>query len=71
MDETDSFEPGTHIFTGVVRAWGPMAGELVTDSGLSILISTQGQPAVPPGSRVTVTALRYRPRYHVTKVSPA
>lgn len=71
MDDNETFEPGTHVFTGVVKSWGPAMGELVTDSGLSIFLATEGQPQVPAGSRVTVTSRKYRPRYQVAKVTPA
>lgn len=70
MDDKDPFEPGTHVFTGVVKAWGPVTGELATDSGLTIHIATQGQPAVPVGARITITTKKYRPRYHVLKATP-
>ena len=41
MDDADLFEPETHTFTGVVKEWGQFWGELVTDSGLSIVFVTR------------------------------
>lgn len=70
MDDPDPFEPGTHTFSGTVRAWRKHSAELVTDSGLSVLFHVQqGQPALPVGSRVTITARKYRPRYLVLSVT--
>lgn len=70
MDDPDPFEPGTHTFSGTVRAWRTHTAELVTDSGLSVLFHVhQGQPPVPEGTRVTITARKYRPRYLVLSVS--
>jgi hypothetical protein len=69
MDELDPFEPGTHNFTGIVKAWTQNSAELVTDSGLTVFLSTQGQPPVPAGTRITVTTRKYRPCYLVTRVA--
>ena len=69
MDELDPFEPGTHNFSGVVKAWTQNSAELVTDSGLVLFLSTQGQPPVPIGARISVVTRKYRPCYLVVKVS--
>jgi hypothetical protein len=71
MDDLDPFEPGTHTFSGVVKAWGTNSAELVTDSGLALFLSTQGQPQVPIGARVTVVTRKYRPCYLVIRVAGA
>ena len=70
MDDPDPYEPGTQTFSGTVRAWRANTAELVTDSGLSVLFHLQkGQPPVPEGARITVTARKYRPRYHMLSVT--
>ena len=71
MDDLDPFEPGTHTYSGVVKAWNANSGELVTDSGLVLFLSTQGQPQVPIGARVSVVTRKYRPCFLVTRVSGA
>lgn len=71
MDDLDVFEPGTHNFTGTVKSWSANSGELVTDSGLSIIFATQGQQPVPVGARITIVAKRYRPRYLAVGMSRA
>ena len=68
MTDSDPFEPGSHAFSGVVKAWNERSGELVTDSGLMIIFSTQNQPLVAPGKRVTLTLRKFRPRYSVVGV---
>ncbi len=69
MDELDPFEPGTHTFSGIVKAWTPNSAELVTDSGLTVFLSTQGQPPVPVGARISIVTRKYRPCYLVVKVA--
>jgi hypothetical protein len=69
MTQPDPFEPGTHVFSGVVRAWTERAGELVTDSGLLITFSTQNHPAAVVGSRITVTMRKFRPHYALVSVA--
>ena len=70
LDDPDPFEPSTHSFTGTVRSWRRFSAELVTDSGLSVLFHIQpGQPPVAPGTRITITARKYRPRYLVMSVT--
>lgn len=71
MEDADLFEPETHTFTGAIKAWGPFWGELVTDSGLSIIFVTRDQPALPLGSRITVNAKKFRPRFLPTRISRA
>jgi hypothetical protein len=72
MDDPDPFETGVHTFTGTVKSWRRFSGELVTDSGLSVLFHVpQGHPPVPEGARITVTARKYRPRYLVVSVTPS
>lgn len=71
MDDADLFEPETHTFTGVVREWGPFWGELVTDSGLSIVFVTRDQQPVPQGTRITVNAKKFRPRFLPMRIARA
>lgn len=71
MTDIDMFEADTHIFTGVVKEWGPNWGELVTDSGLAIVFVTRDQPLVPQGTRITVNARKFRPRYLPTRIARA
>jgi hypothetical protein len=72
MDDPDPFEPGTQTFSGTIKAWRKYSAEIVTDSGLSILFHVQqGQPPVPEGTRVTITARKYRPRYLMLSVTAA
>ncbi|MEQ1578886.1 MAG: hypothetical protein ABL894_14715 [Hyphomicrobium sp.] len=68
MSDSDPFEPGSHAYSGVVKSWNERSGELVTDSGLMIIFSTQNQPLVEPGKRVTLTLRKFRPRYAVVGV---
>jgi hypothetical protein len=70
MDELDPFEPGTHTYTGIVKAWTTNSAELVTDSGLTLFLSTQSQPPVPVGTRITVVTRKYRPCHLVVRVTP-
>lgn len=69
MNDADPFEPGSHVFTGHIKAWHGASGELVTDSGLVIVFSTQNQPPIPEGTRVTLTLRKFRPRYALVGVS--
>lgn len=71
MGDLDLFEPGTQVFTGVIRSWNGAFGVLVTDSGLSVIIVVQGQPQPPIGERITISARRYRPVYHAASISKA
>lgn len=71
MDDADLFEPETHTFTGVVKEWGPFWGELVTDSGLSIVFVTRDQQPVPQGARINVNAKKFRPRFLPTRIARA
>jgi hypothetical protein len=69
MQDLDPFEPGTHTFTGVIRMWSAHSAELVTDSGLAIVFGTQGHQRIPEGTRITITAKKYRPRYLLVGIS--
>ena len=71
MDELDPFEQDVQAFSGIVRAWTSTAGELITDSGLVIFLDTHNQPAMQPGTRVTIAARKYRPCFKVMRVGPA
>jgi hypothetical protein len=68
MDDLDPFEGEVQAFSGTVRAWSSTAGELITDSGLIIFLDTHNQPAVPPGTRITIATRKYRPCYRVLRV---
>jgi hypothetical protein len=71
LDDPNPFEDGVHTFTGIIRTWRTSTAELHTDSGLSVQIHIpQGQPPVPEGARVTVTARKYKPRYLITAIQP-
>lgn len=70
MGDLDLFEPGTQVFTGVVRSWTGAFGELVTDSGLSVIFVLQGQAQPQVGERITISARRFRPVYQVASLSP-
>lgn len=69
MGDLDLFEPGTQVFTGTVRSWSGGFGELVTDSGLSVIFVVQGQPQPQIGERITISTRRYRPVYHAATVT--
>ena len=71
MGDLDLFEPGTQVFTGVVRSWSGAFGELVTDSGLSVIFVVQGQPQPLVGERITISARKYRPVYQAGSVTRA
>jgi len=75
MGDLDLFEPGTQIFTGVVRSWSGAFGELVTDSGLSLIFVLQGQgqgePQPKVGERITISARRFRPVYQAATITRA
>ena len=64
----DLLEPGTHVFSGTVRVWGRDYAELLTDSGVTIQLVTQGHPDLRDGARVTVVTRRYRPLYQIEDV---
>lgn len=68
MDGRDPFEPGTHIFTGIVRKWRGNFCEFLTDSGIVVPLVTQGISPLTEGERMTITAKKYRPHYQVVKV---
>jgi hypothetical protein len=61
-------EPGTHVFSGTVKVWRSDYGELLTDSGVTVQLVTQGQPMMHVGERVTVVTRRFRPLYQVEDV---
>jgi hypothetical protein len=73
MGDLDLFEPGTQIFTGVVRSWSGAFGELVTDSGLSLIFVLQGQGESQPkvGERITISVRRFRPVYQAATITRA
>lgn len=69
MDDLDRFEPGTHSYSGTVRTWTETTAELMTDSGIVLLLDTRGQPVVPAGTRIRVETRKYRPCHFVTKTT--
>jgi uncharacterized OB-fold protein len=71
MDDTDPFEPESQIFVGTIRFWRGGYGELVTDSGVTIPLTTQGQPALRVGARVRIVARKYKPRFFAETVTIA
>ena len=68
MDKPDLFEPDWQVFTGTVIRWDATYGELLTDSGVTIALVTQGHPEIPKGSRTTIKVRKYRPLYGVAQV---
>lgn len=71
MNELDPFEQGMHTFSGVVKTWTPTTGEVITDSGLVLFLDTHNQPPLPPGTRITIAARKYRTCYKVLRVGGA
>jgi hypothetical protein len=65
MVDPEHLEPGTHVFTGTVQAWGSELGVLLTDSGVAVTIITEGYAPVPEGTRLTLVTRRLRPRYQI------
>jgi hypothetical protein len=61
-------EPGTHVFSGTIRVWRSDYGELLTDSGVTVQLITQGQPMMREGERVTIVTRRFRPLYQVEQI---
>ena len=68
MDEIDAFEPGKHVFTGTVKVWRSGYGELLTDSGVTVPLVTQGHPPLREGTRVTLITRKLRPLFQIEKV---
>jgi hypothetical protein len=68
MDEVDAFEPGTHVFTGTVKVWRSGYGELLTDSGVTVPLFTQGHPSLREGTRVTLVTRKLRPLFQIEKI---
>jgi hypothetical protein len=64
----DLLEPGTHVFTGTVKVWRGDYGELLTDSGVTVPLTTQGHPPMREGARVTLVTRKFRPLFQVEKV---
>lgn len=69
MTDIDPFEPGTHNFSGTIRAWGASTAELITDSGLVVFLDTRGREAIPVGTRIAIVTRKYRPCHLVTQVT--
>ena len=67
-EKLDLFEPETHVFTGTVKFWRGDYGELLTDSGVTVPLVTQGHPPLREGTRVTLVARKFRPLFQVEKV---
>lgn len=71
MDEIDPFEQGSQVFVGTIKVWRNGYGEIVTDSGVTIPLTTQGQPALRIGTRVRIVARKYKPRFFAEAVTAA
>lgn len=71
MDNSGPLEPGSQVFTGTITAWRRDYGEMITDSGVTVPFVTQGHPVVPVGTRVTMTARKFRPLFQIEKMSRA
>lgn len=65
MEDAEHLEPGTHVFTGTVKAWGSSLGVMLTDSGVAVTLVTEGFQPVPEGTRLTLVTRRLRPRYQI------
>lgn len=68
MDLAALFEPGTHSFNGTVKSWRNGFAEVITDSGISIPLVAEGQTPMAEGTRITITARKYRPLYQMLEV---
>lgn len=68
MDPSHLLEPETHVFTGVVTSWHNGIGELVTDSGIFVPLVVEGHPPIVEGTRITISAKKFRPIYQVLAV---
>ena len=68
MNQPDPYEPETQVFTGTVRVWRGGYGELVTDSGVTIPLTTEGQMPLPEGVRVTLVTRKLRPIFRIERV---
>jgi uncharacterized OB-fold protein len=71
MDGIDPFEPESQIFVGTVKFWRSGYGELVTDSGVTVPLNIEGQPALRVGMRVRIVARKYKPRYFAESITAA
>lgn len=71
MDEIDPFEPESQVFVGTIKFWRNGYGELVTDSGVTVPLNIEGQPAYRVGTRVRIVARKYKPRYFTEAVTAA
>jgi hypothetical protein len=67
-DKAEFFEPGTYVISGTVKLWRADYGELLTDSGVTIPIVTQGHPMMLEGARLTLQTRKLRPLYMIDKV---
>lgn len=65
MVDPEHLEPGNHVFTGTVKAWGSELGVMLTDSGVLVTIITEGYQPVPEGTRLTLVTRRLKPRYQI------
>ncbi len=70
MDASELLETDTRVFTGKLTDWRQQRAKLVTDSGLTILLATNGLQPVAEGVRVTVVTRKYLPIYHVVRIVP-
>lgn len=68
MENSAPVEPNTHVFTGTVTSWRSDFGELVTDSGVTVQLVTQGLPALPVGTHLTLVARKFKPLFLVERV---
>lgn len=70
MDESELLEPDTRVFFGRLTRWKDRQAHLVTDSGLTVVLETNGVKPLPEGARVTVVARKYLPVYQVVRMTP-
>ncbi len=71
MADRGPLEENSQVFTGIIKSWRSDYGELLTDSGVTVPLVTEGYPAIPIGMRVTVVARKYKPLFQIEKLSRA
>lgn len=71
VDEGELLEADTRVFAGRLTHWRDRRAKLLTDSGLTVLLVTNGVPPIAEGSRVTVVTRKYLPLYQAVRIVPA
>lgn len=68
MDESEHLEADPRVFAGMLTHCQDRRARLLTDSGLTVVLETNGLPPIPVGSRVTVVTRKYLPLYQVVRI---